>query len=441
MLKLVWSLAGVLGLRRYLEDYFLNKLSETFGSQEPLSTSFADAYTPPAEGIKDIPAQGTDSGILAELRRTGVVSIPPGIYDFPVEGFCLRAGAYSPNKGDGYLAAPLKGSRAAVISAVLSGSSKHPEVSQQAVQTLLWAVESGVRYTALKGDARIAADAILSKEHKNNLGQSFWDAVPAALQNLITDEALKRLPSDMNNLLVTYRTLKTRIESGSTYSELERLAVLFNAPVSVGGSVAAGTWSAIPGGYYARVFPSGYTSARFQVYVPPNASPVNFSFGDFIMVPADTSRQRLGFRPAPDDADHLSWSDGPDIEIVFKEGERLSNPDVIEALKKLAEILGADKVEVTSGDRTRAEQERLINDKKTTTSYEKTPHGEHQGYIAADAKFYKDGKQINPDTVADMAGGLSDIGGIGYYKDFTHIDLRKRLEGDIPTTWGKGGNK
>lgn len=144
MIKVIWNISGALGLRRLVENYFLKRMATSFGKNEALSTSFRDAYSI-AEVSDDFPLRAVKKEILAALARSGAVSLSAGVYDFYLEGFCLRAGAYAPVKGDGYLMAPVKGAKTAVISAILRDSPRNPEVSQQSVQLLLWAVESGAR--------------------------------------------------------------------------------------------------------------------------------------------------------------------------------------------------------------------------------------------------------------------------------------------------------
>ena len=47
-------------------------------------------------------------------------------------------------------------------------------------------------------------------------------------------------------------------------------------------------------------------------------------------------------------------------------------------------------------------------------------------------KFYRDEKQVNPKIVYDIAAELDNIGGVGLYDAFTHIDLRPRnLDGNV----------
>jgi len=79
---------------------------------------------------------------------------------------------------------------------------------------------------------------------------------------------------------------------------------------------------------------------------------------------------------------------------------------------------------VVGADRTEKEHQDLIDQGKTKTEYDKSQHGEKQGYKAADVKYYdKKGKQINPKDVADKANEMKSIGGIGIYNSFTHIDI------------------
>lgn len=54
---------------------------------------------------------------------------------------------------------------------------------------------------------------------------------------------------------------------------------------------------------------------------------------------------------------------------------------------------------------------------------------------AADIKVYKDGKQIPPSQVYEYAKSLADVGGVGLYSTFTHVDVRPRKPGALPAMW------
>ena len=189
-------------------------------------------------------------------------------------------------------------------------------------------------------------------------------------------------------------------------------------------------------GYYMRVLPDRYTNTRVQVYVHEESGDPEFNPGDDIGVPADTNAQRLGFGNAGTGDGGYS-DDNIEVSIEYKCKHGLSNQKVIDALQALAKKLGADNIVVTGGDRTREEEDDLRNSNHaTTTHYENCTHGDIKGNIAADVRFYKDGNQIDTDIVGDTVRNMDIFGGVGYYDDFNHVDLRPRKpDGDIHK-WG-----
>ncbi len=112
-------------------------------------------------------------------------------------------------------------------------------------------------------------------------------------------------------------------------------------------------------------------------------------------------------------------------EITYKPGEKLTNPELKEKLKELGEKLGADKTQVTDGDRTPEENKKAGG----------VPKSQHMENKAADVKFYyKDGKQVPPEEVAKAAEEAG-FGGIGNHKTYTHVDTRDLKPDGSPTKW------
>ena len=92
----------------------------------PLTTGFDDTVgQSPILDRKD----GHQPQPLRNLPRTraGGFVLKPGLWEDVLQSYCLRPATYAPGKGEGYLFAPTKGSRAGAIRTVLSASVAHPE--------------------------------------------------------------------------------------------------------------------------------------------------------------------------------------------------------------------------------------------------------------------------------------------------------------------------
>src|SRR5438128_699500 len=85
---------------------------------------------------------------LPAPRGGGLIALPAGAYAYVAQTYCLRPGTYGPGhtergvakNGSGYLYAPLRGPRAAIVGSVLRRSADHPEIGQKDIQVLLWAI-------------------------------------------------------------------------------------------------------------------------------------------------------------------------------------------------------------------------------------------------------------------------------------------------------------
>ena len=292
------SAADMLGADKVAEKALIGKFVKAFRKDRPISTSIDDAY-PKAAGIEDFKPRPVSRKMMEDLRQKGNVSLKPGVYDFYFQSFCLHAGKYAPkSNGMGYAIAPLKGSQAEVIKHILSTYPKHSDIKQWQAQYLIWAIEVGCKYGDLSMEERAVANKILSKDDLKSLGKSFWDVLPKEVRARLFEKLQNQLPEDVRDDLEVYNDIQSKIaDSQYTYEQLEQIAVQLGEP-PLGGQknvVDWGTWYDLGKGYYMRVFPSGFTNTRVQIYVPNESGSIAFNPGVDIGAPANTSCQRLGF--------------------------------------------------------------------------------------------------------------------------------------------------
>ena len=91
--------------------------------------------------------------------------------------------------------------------------------------------------------------------------------------------------------------MRRMLSGGSSYSDLERVAVLAGvAPIGEGSltNIPANRWSRHPDGYWVRFDPSGYSQTKVEIYVPEEAVGKRYDPADTVAVPTNTSKQRLG---------------------------------------------------------------------------------------------------------------------------------------------------
>jgi hypothetical protein len=281
--------------------------------QQAITTSFAD--TDKSVVLPD--SLGNDQSFqqvrTASESADGALALPAGFYSIDVRSYCLHAGAAGPSTGEGYLYAPLKGPSADVIGGILRGTFTHPQIPQQDVQTMIWAILAHAKLGQLSTTMQAEAAQLLTPAQLAELDTGGLPALEqAALQKMINSA-----PESVREGLALENKLRAALSDSSTsYADLERLAVPPPLPVAP-DSVPAGRWSRHPGGYFVRYVPHSYTSVTVQVYVPAApvgrvTSPSGFamvassgplatlvSFLKDVAVPANTQKQKLGLSNVP----------------------------------------------------------------------------------------------------------------------------------------------
>lgn len=270
------------------------KVPNLLAGPAPISTSLKDAiwgdaktdgYTPPVGALN-----------LTTLPRTpeGGFVLAPGYYKMHAQSYCLHAGTYGPGGGDGYLLGPVKGSAQLAVTTILRNSVAHPEIPQRDIQLLLWAIVARAKFEDLDMRLKGVAATLLPKKMLLSLNRSALSVFSNPQLNSITGgmpgpiRAVVEAESRLRGLLTT---------PGSSYSEIERVAVLGGVAPRGEGSidVPATRWSLHPDGYWVRYKPNGYSNTWVELWVPKGSKGVGkvYDPGTAIAVPVNTSRQRL----------------------------------------------------------------------------------------------------------------------------------------------------
>lgn len=241
-------------------------LSSFLEGEPPITTSLDDALTevPYMDGWS--PADAISLGIVPR-RPDGTFVLHPGAYRSEVQSYCLHAGTYGPGGGDGYLYAPLAGSKADVVEAILRSSARHPEVPQREIQVLIWAIIAQTKWRDMGSPLQRTARTLLSEDELEELEDSGLDLLPDSVRR----EAMRRLPPVVQEAFLAEARLRSAFASGvSSYGELEDIAVLAgSAPRSQGDRpVPGGRWSYHPAGYFIRYDPHGYSRTTVELSVP-----------------------------------------------------------------------------------------------------------------------------------------------------------------------------
>ncbi len=274
-----------------------NRLPDVSGmlqGRAPITTSLQDAKFAVDSLDNFRPRESFRS--ITELQRTpnGGFVLQPGAFGYQAQSYCLKAGTHGPGGGDGYLYAPPEGPAEDAVTAILRNSVQHPEIPQQEIQTLLWAIIARAKFEDLSTQHKATAARLLTPRQLANLNRSALDLVPGPA----LDRAMASMPPLVRQVVEAEAQLRQMLVSPTTsFAELERVAVLSGAVGLGEGSreVPSGRWSLHPDGYYVRYIPSGYSSTRVEVWVPEGSPAIGREFdpATHIAVPGNTARQRL----------------------------------------------------------------------------------------------------------------------------------------------------
>ena len=243
-----FSLPGLPGVT--LPNIGLPALPFTPGNA--VTTALTDAF-PVADWLNVL--QDSASPVAGPGASGAAFNLAPGFYRFVLQSYCLHAGTYSPAEGAGYPLAPLKGDRAELIRAILQRSASVPNVAQSDVQTLLWGIEAGTRFTDYSPEFQLRVSPLLTPA---DIALTFV-SLPA-LGGV--------LPGPLRDALAYYDQFRgALVQANADYASLERLAVLAGAaPLGPGSrTLPAGVWTSAGPGFYARAFPEGYSRTVLEV--------------------------------------------------------------------------------------------------------------------------------------------------------------------------------
>lgn len=266
-------------------------LDSLFKDDPPITTSFSDARNEivlpdnfalePVSSLASLP-RGPHGGFL----------LSPGFYEAELQSYCLRAGTHGPSRGQGYLWAPLKGSREPMIRHILQQSVQYPEVDQQEIQALIWSILARARFSDLPPSMQQLASQLLTPEDIAELNGGALGFIPPEVFNQVT----ANLPTPVRQVLEAENQLRQLLRQATgDFVALEQIAVLAgDPPVGSGPEVPLGRWSQHPDGFYVRYFPASYRQTRVQVYVPEVlVTSKEFDPATQVAVPSNTSSQRL----------------------------------------------------------------------------------------------------------------------------------------------------
>jgi hypothetical protein len=161
----------------------------------------------------------------------------------------------------------LQGSKDVVVRRILQNAVAYPEIPQQDIQVLLWAILARTRIGDMPRKTQVTAARLLTPAQLLDLNGGALGMVPGHAWR----EATQSLPPSLLRTFEAEARLRQLLSTiDASYHEIERLAVLNGnpAPDPASRQIPAGRWSYHPAGHFIRFFPSGYSRSEVQIYVP-----------------------------------------------------------------------------------------------------------------------------------------------------------------------------
>lgn len=270
----------------------LNSKSLKILNTEPISTKFEDCdqsnLLPVDFGKDSIRQQLCD--LTSDYNKATGFKLKPGFYTGTFKSFCLQAGTYGPSKGDGYLFAPLAGTKEKTARTLIANWEAHPEIEQSQVQVLLWALLAKTNFSKLAPDLQVTAGLLLSDKDLSALGSTVVDYLSAEAMASVT----ANLPAPAKQLIELENKIRgVMYQANSSYADIESLAMLVGA-APVNDKFPRGIWSYHPDGYYIKYLPKSYQRSVVEIYVPEKVGIINYLPVGDVAVPASRGSQRLG---------------------------------------------------------------------------------------------------------------------------------------------------
>ena len=269
-------------------------IENPLAGKPPITTSLEDAKW--GDASKDGFTPREQKRGLMTLQRTpnGGFVLQPGYYAMETQSYCLKAGTHGPGGGDGYLFGPTKGPADEAVMTILRNSVNRPEISQQKIQTLLWAIIARAKFEDLSTEHKAVASQLLTPRQLAMLNRGALDMIPGPAMNAM----MGKVPAPLRTIMEAEAKLRQMLTSpGTSFAELERVAVLAGAAPMGEGSIGvpSGRWSMHPDGYAVRYLPHGYSHTTVEIWVPQGSPAVGKEYdpATHIAVPGNTARQRL----------------------------------------------------------------------------------------------------------------------------------------------------
>lgn len=390
----------------------VEKLIAKFERGQPISTTFDDAVYE-ADFLGDFEPNEIEYRPLDIQPKTenGGYRLKSGLYSMNAKSFCLRGYTHGPSKGDGHLYAPLKGKKADFVKSIIEHYAVKPEILQQDVQVLIWAIIAGADMNTLGEQHSKTLNALFSNEELLRLTAKGWAEGYAQKQfDELKGTIIGKTPPKLQELLDADEKIRSMVKGNKSFQEIEKIAIIAGvAPRDMVREVSKGRWSYHPDGFFVRFFPNGYPQTRIDVYVPfqnavetdangkavsmnkeaKQSKEIVFNPSGMVASPANRPSQRVGVSPVPVKPTPLPPEEGgrkvipfhiPQVAYLPVEGAGVHGSYVIKGYAILEKKNGEEYLDV------------IVNGRSSASEFGKL-------YFSGDVKLLINGVEIQSSPV------------------------------------------
>lgn len=230
------------------------KYSDPF-DKDAITTSINDAY-PTAKWIEDFDRYYRNYNVINSFKE-----LATGLSKIELKSYCLKPGlpVNNPNTYS-YVIGPLKGTKSRLLNEIVKRASRHPEIEQKYIQTLIWGIIAGFSYSDYPEEFAKKISPLLPEEEKTK---------SSGIK--IKDLLKLPIPQEIKNQLSIITDIRQLISEGiNRYEDLERIAVPSGEPVSKKDDIriTENSWTLTDGGYYVRLKPGHYSRTKMEIYKP-----------------------------------------------------------------------------------------------------------------------------------------------------------------------------
>jgi hypothetical protein len=273
-------------LESAIKGEIYRNLAKVLGEEAPIVSSAKNTFPT----TKALPGKAFDSdGNAAQLAEKltllpdGSVILPEGDYSIPLDVYCMKHAAASPNNHR-YLLAPLRGKQANAISA-LNGRSSNYGISHQQLQVLSWNIQAGMKYEEMTAENQRIINSLIP-DYKEQLSQNLVEQLESTYNSIAPkvdglppslDAALDRLGEVGETIKMLKNVQATLQQYGDDYNGLAQILLNPGGFRDEGYQRGGGEntpWSKINDRVYGRLITEGNVgdTAHLQLRVLPAQS-------------------------------------------------------------------------------------------------------------------------------------------------------------------------